>query len=347
MTPTLIDRYNTNWRPRMSSKRKRRRPPVLASSPPSEGEKEGLPTEEEFKDLGAVAVVAFAARCARCVQPLFEIYCPDSPEGHFQAIEEAVEAAEGGASFDAWDIGRFPDQYAKAAASVAADVMGVSVHAAAIASAASAAVQAVRNSDCVTWAVRAAGYAAEGAQVPSAVRYIRRDFNRLLEGEQRGEFELAEHISPSIFGEPWLIEPPGGRIAGRLTREISPTAELEGMFEVIEAAILSIRKRFRRFLGSLEGVSLETFEENQRLAATIQEVAKRLHVALICPRCGHLSRLRCLRSGRSKAGTFQFDHVIDGRRTHHGGTAALPRLKVVPLPLLPQQSETAPNSSED
>lgn len=53
-----------------------------------------------------------------------------------------------------------------------------------------------------------------------------------------------------------------------------------------------------------------------------------------CPKvgCGQPAILRCAAAGNSKIGVFQFDHSIDGKRTSHLGTSALPTLHFVAAP---------------
>ena len=53
----------------------------------------GLPTEEEIVKLSRRAIVAFATRCARRVQPLFSLTWPDSPKKNKEAVENAIQLA--------------------------------------------------------------------------------------------------------------------------------------------------------------------------------------------------------------------------------------------------------------
>lgn len=53
-----------------------------------------IPTKEEIAELPRWAKVAFAARCARRVYPLFELGWPEAPAKHKKAIIEAIEFAE-------------------------------------------------------------------------------------------------------------------------------------------------------------------------------------------------------------------------------------------------------------
>ena len=53
-----------------------------------------VPSEEEIGQLPRWAQVAFAARCARRVQPLFKAAWPDAPAESCQALEDAITQAE-------------------------------------------------------------------------------------------------------------------------------------------------------------------------------------------------------------------------------------------------------------
>jgi len=85
-------------------------------------------------------------------------------------------------------------------------------------------------------------------------------------------------------------------------------------------------------LSHLVGKEFGTFEQNQAVCTAVQNLMNRLGQAAECPRCGNPSKIRCLRSGRSRAGSFQFDHVIEGARTTHGGSNRFPEIKLIPAP---------------
>ncbi len=53
-----------------------------------------LPTREELQGLPRWARVAFAARCARRVQPLFKLLWPEAPRKHIAAVDRAITLAE-------------------------------------------------------------------------------------------------------------------------------------------------------------------------------------------------------------------------------------------------------------
>ncbi|MEM9065772.1 MAG: hypothetical protein AAGB51_09820, partial [Planctomycetota bacterium] len=53
-----------------------------------------LPSKEELRTLPRWALVAYAARCARRVQPLFKASWPDAPAEHVEAVDKAITLAE-------------------------------------------------------------------------------------------------------------------------------------------------------------------------------------------------------------------------------------------------------------
>jgi len=53
-----------------------------------------IPTKEEIEQLPRWARVAFAARCARRVQPLYVIAWPDAHKNHIRDIDAAITLAE-------------------------------------------------------------------------------------------------------------------------------------------------------------------------------------------------------------------------------------------------------------
>ena len=53
-----------------------------------------IPSREEIEKLPRWAQVAFAARCARRVLPLYSYFCPEALREHILAVNRAVELAE-------------------------------------------------------------------------------------------------------------------------------------------------------------------------------------------------------------------------------------------------------------
>ncbi len=80
----------------------------------------GIAPDEEINELPRWARLAFAARSARRVQPLFKASWPQAPDKHIIALDNAITLAERSAA-DADDDAYAADYYGVTAASYAAD----------------------------------------------------------------------------------------------------------------------------------------------------------------------------------------------------------------------------------
>jgi hypothetical protein len=195
----------------------------------------GSPREAELRQLPRLAVVAFAARCARRVLPLFErAKGMREYEKHRSAVEEAVHQAEAVATGTV-EVARVATAAAAAAAATAADAKAaqyaaltaataanaaeadsanVAIHAAATAAVAGSAVsaEATAAANAAVSAVSAAAISnalAARARITSvAYRAIRRDYELLLAWTQQG-WEI-ETFLPEVFGPIWPEGPPPG-----------------------------------------------------------------------------------------------------------------------------------------
>ncbi len=107
-------------------------------------------TKEELRKLPRWACVAFAARCARRVQPLFKFGWPGAPDEHVRAVDRAIALAEESAH-----MGR--------ADSLILDAARAAYAANAAARAANAAARAANAANAAARAARAAAYAANAA----------------------------------------------------------------------------------------------------------------------------------------------------------------------------------------
>jgi hypothetical protein len=124
----------------------------------------------------------------------------------------------------------------------------------------------------------------------------------------------------SRFGESFWV--PSGRLA-QVSRYVDSIA-FEGM---LQRRLMC--DRISEQLRSLEGLKFPTLEENQKLVAAIHRLLDENGLRLQCPNCGEPAILRCLKAGNSPAGSFLFDHRVNGRRTMHGGKGDLPSMHVV------------------
>jgi len=80
------------------------------------------------------------------------------------------------------------------------------------------------------------------------------------------------------------------------------------------------------------GLNCGSLEANRILAKSVQELLAENGLRVVCPECGQPAILRCQQAGNSKTGVFQFDHVVSGRRTFHGGASSFPLVGVAAAP---------------
>lgn len=166
-----------------------------------------IPTEEEITQLPRLARIAFAARCARRVQPLFQLFWPTAPRKYRTAVAKAIDLAETAGT--GGDISANAYAYAFAAAD-AADA----ARAAAAAQAAKAAVYAARAVNAVnaTYAYDATDVAlvADTTATSSNAALIRRDFELLRSLAMKENWDDQTPVRPEVFGPMWPEGAPKG-----------------------------------------------------------------------------------------------------------------------------------------
>ncbi|HEY1190667.1 MAG TPA: hypothetical protein VGE74_23750 [Gemmata sp.] len=177
-----------------------------------------LPTDEEIEELPRWARVAFAARCARRVLPLFRVSWPDAPDKELVAVTTVIEFTERAAA-----VGEALAESAEAAAYAA-------TKAAVTASVAKAtAAQAIAR--CATRAAQAIGGAAHAYALPgsdaeataeaveaaieAAIDWVitpdaRRDFDYLSRQAEAQRWDDNTSVPPEVFGPLWPEGPPKG-----------------------------------------------------------------------------------------------------------------------------------------
>ena len=81
-------------------------------------------------------------------------------------------------------------------------------------------------------------------------------------------------------------------------------------------------------LYALEGVYFSSFEENRTLASRLQELFDRLGVRVLCSKddCGQLAHSSLLKGQGAENGSFQYEHNMNGKRSHHRRSKGLPAL---------------------
>jgi len=175
-----------------------------------------LPTEEELSELPRWARVAYAARCARRVRPLFKHFWPEAPEEHIEAVDNACRLSAASAAYPAavaraaaaartaaiftaaYDAAN--PRFVAAAAVARSAVAYAAAYAAADARSAAAAATAARSvtdAYAFAYALTEAAYASSASDAAA-----RRDFNLL--------HKLAQGAASADWGErtPWTDETP-------------------------------------------------------------------------------------------------------------------------------------------
>jgi hypothetical protein len=171
-----------------------------------------LPVEDEIAKLPRWARVAFAARCARRVLPLFFLFRPDAPNDRYTTLRRAIEMAEGAAGGDdRADIIRLSqitqelsdfDTIASSAAYCATNA----------ASAASNVVDDDRLNKEVVDAVKYSNTITQNSfdLPPSIISNIRRDFDCLANVTKWQHWTDDSSVPPEVFGPLWPEGPPKG-----------------------------------------------------------------------------------------------------------------------------------------
>jgi hypothetical protein len=194
-----------------------------------------IPTEEEIRQLPRRARIAFAARCARRVQPLFEHFWPTAPIEYRMAIAKAIDLAET-AAIHSIDLAF--DSYAAHAAHVAyaADAAADAAHAALAAAAHTDAI--ADAADAALAAYDAAAYAAADAHPDAFNELIRQDFDLLRRLATEKKWDNETPISPTVFGPMWPKGTPEGW--GKIApEEPTPRTETEQKIHGLILALMA------------------------------------------------------------------------------------------------------------
>jgi predicted RNA-binding Zn-ribbon protein involved in translation (DUF1610 family) len=129
------------------------------------------------------------------------------------------------------------------------------------------------------------------------------------------------------------------RVERELDRDAGPVktlAQVSGQITACRQAIelhqAAIRRSIENAVRGLAGLNCGSFEANRAFARSVQQLLAENGLRVACPECGEPAILRCQRGGNAKTGVFQFDHVVAGRRTFHGGSTSFPLATVTPAP---------------
>lgn len=158
------------------------------------GVRPGEPSPEEFATLPRWAKVAFVARCARRVLPLYSLVCPGATPEEMQAIRDAVELAEQAAQ-SGWVDVELACDISQAAAGAAFNSYG---------SIAAIAAKVAAHSTDEHWTAHGAhdcvANAARYSSVLDLLPLIRRDFRVVLEKSRAEKWTDDTPVPPSVFG---------------------------------------------------------------------------------------------------------------------------------------------------
>lgn len=159
-----------------------------------------LPSAEDLWQLSLHAMVAYAARCARRVQPLFISGVPE----HIEAVDRAILMAEHFASGDEHDTQAATDAANNAAAAAAEAARDGTLDSARAAASARAAVHVICAPD-IADAARDAADAANAARVAGAAAVLASqvDFQRLVTLTTKPAPALGDPIDIDELGPLW------------------------------------------------------------------------------------------------------------------------------------------------
>lgn len=164
-----------------------------------------LPTEKEIAQLPRWARVAFAARCARRVEPLYLKCWPNAPEKYVLGIGRAVDLTEeSAAAAIAYHDASVLFDAATAPTTKSSSVVVGPEEAAEVAASATGAYSAIRDSlsgcSAVTYAVRSAG--------SWVIPVIRHDLDQIVSESRSRRWTDATPVPPAVFGPLWPEGPP-------------------------------------------------------------------------------------------------------------------------------------------
>ena len=165
----------------------------------------GVPSNEEMRELPNLAIVAFAARCARRVQPLLRAGWPDAPEEELEAVETAIAVAEQYSATGTASLVETAQSYRATETARAAEAVGAqrSANVAYAAEAAYAAARAAAKApEAASFA--AAGAAEAAARASDAARSaIRRDFDQIHRACLVDKWREDTSVPVDFFGAMW------------------------------------------------------------------------------------------------------------------------------------------------
>ena len=109
---------------------------------------------------------------------------------------------------------------------------------------------------------------------------------------------------------------------------------IERLDEAVTIAQRPLQQELQALLDDLAGCSFGSLADNTAAANALRFLMLRLEVRVECPRegCHEASLIRCRPAGRTRHGSFEFEHRRNGRLSTHAASTKLPALKLVPAP---------------
>lgn len=243
-----------------------------------------LPTKEDIAQLPIWAIVAFAARCARRVQPLFTRAWPDAPKEHVQAVDEAITFSEKAAA-NAKTATKNTYAYASKALHVIDTVPKDAFAKDTAAKTANAAYNAAyaafvaNNAIAVATAAMSATYAAAHATkaAKDAAASICRDFDILKETAEREHWTGNTPVPQKVFGPMW----PDGKPKGWLKFDVveDRTGEKIPLQKAIKAAAKSIAKNIIFFEQPPLEIYIDPGKASKETIQAVFEAISEWHIA--------------------------------------------------------------------
>lgn len=151
-------------------------------------------TAKEIRQLPKKAQVAFAARCARRVLPLYKYFWPEAPDEHVNAVEVVIAFAESDSPPS--ENANAVDDNAIAAINAVPSSVAKTVAYAAYAAYQSFTINSVRAAAKVVVNI------SEDVR-NKTIAAMRRDFEKLKEAATRENWDNKHHILPEWFGPIW------------------------------------------------------------------------------------------------------------------------------------------------
>lgn len=173
-------------------------------------------------------------------------------------------------------------------------------------------------------------------------------FDQPTSASRLAERFAADRLSPPAHAtaspHPSACSPPAVSVAAstELPRDLDNTRiQLDHLKRQLNRLQRTVRLAIEQTLAEWSGKAFGSLLANREITATIHELLEGHGLRVSCPECGHPAILRCSARPGIADGVFVFDHMIDGRRTFHGGGTTLPVLRLVAKPARKRPSDSA------